>query len=58
VEGDHVFTAEWEKDAPILPKTGDDRGTLAGMMGAASLLSLFALVVARRRMSEDDDVVA
>ncbi|MBE6463997.1 MAG: LPXTG cell wall anchor domain-containing protein [Eggerthellaceae bacterium] len=60
VEGDHTFTAEWAKNAekPVLPQTGDDRGTTAGVLGGASLLSLLALVVARRRMREEDYEVA
>ncbi|MBQ6454655.1 MAG: InlB B-repeat-containing protein [Eggerthellaceae bacterium] len=60
VTEDHTFTAEWEKNAekPALPKTGDDRGTTAGLLGGMSLLSLFALVIARHRMRDDEEVVA
>ena len=56
VEGDHAFTAEWEKDAepdkPAIPKTGDAlAGAAATALAAAAiaLLTLAVCVVRRRR---------
>ena len=62
VEGDHVFTAEWEKNATSdtsdsgkkspLPATGDDSAaalTLCALMALASLASLAGSATLRRR---------
>jgi len=63
VEGDHTFTAEWEKDAepapskpdcsakPAIPATGDNVGMLVLMLSVAALGSLCVLAgcASRRR---------
>ena len=56
VEGDHAFTAEWEKDAKtIVPSTGDSLvgmlALLVALVAAAGLCLAFAGVALRRRGS-------
>ncbi|MDO5118196.1 MAG: InlB B-repeat-containing protein [Eggerthellaceae bacterium] len=44
VEGDHSFTAEWEKNTPsTIPATGDDSGMVAISFAIAAFGSLIAL---------------